>query len=1489
MPEFLSRSIDHLGSLGGKLRDLKGTWTWELIQNADDAPNATSMTFNVGDTALIVDNDGVFSSCQHIGEHECPWKTDPSYNKLCDFHRFRRIASGDKRAEAGTTGAFGIGFTSVYEITDSPEIISSGQHWILHEDAPEDRRIQVCEGCERCTGSGLPGTRIILSWARDPKSVLRRALEVEQVSADAPQRIFEELGRSLPVAMLFLKQLRGITVQRNGQSLHAFQRIDDADHLILSDGTPDTDRIWHLVYGDFSKVAETLRAGHRGIEEKRSPRVTVAIPDDGQASGLLCACLPTQHETGLPFHINADFFPSNNRKRIILDSDSDYQSAWNRAALAAAARALGDSLERISALLGAKRFWGYLDNLKRVAEAAQGDDVFADFWKSAAPHLKSARIIYTTKGLWTYSSDSCLLLQKEEAAAIPVFDAVGLHVVHEDLRPHHNLLRGESVGVGLLDVPRLAKALADRGLTKRLGPNELPSFLANLGTRALLWGEIAHLLDRQQRTPKAKADDEQLLKGIALAPGRDSAIWPCGQLFVADDATIALFRSLGAEVPFVADDPAFAPLSRLCRRFDAPAAVHFLKKIACTDLPQVWKDKPAVLPQLFHWLENRRQEIFDTPGTKQALAELSIFPSSGSLRPLKELALPGNFVDESGLAELVDLSALGGRREFLRDLGMQELDFRNYALSHLPLALRGVAVPAAKRRAALSLVATKLGEIRDDHAVRVALASSSLVECADGEFRKANECYFDSEIVRICLGDHVHFAVLPSARHEAIRELYQWLGVTNQPRLPELVERIRSLTSNEYTQDIAQVIGKIIGYLGGVVTDRLPSDLDVLRLVPWLPARDKNDRWYRANELYAVFQDYLFKTQALFLDAPNPVQTGSRRLLEVLGIKLTPTASLVVMHLLHCADHAVAVNTEVYRFLNDKADDPALNQLKRKKCLLLGDRYLAPSQVFWGDHPFGRYRKRLSEDLRPFNNLLRRLDVRDAPDREDALGVLNEIAAEFGEANSFLDDDTHAVVMSCWQFLEKTTGVGSPGEVLGSLRNVKCVPNMRKVLNRPDWMFFENRAGLAAKFGEALTNNVIPRPMGAGEAMALAGVRQLGKAVETELLECVDPIMEEEMAARILSRRNQFGRVLESQFPGHDTQMTLGRLADIEYESAAALLIRYRLSAFNREWESASEEVPALYQPEQGRLLFARRSGPVPWPAIARELAIALFPDEDPGRIAASLKEVLAAESAEEAAEILDELGFAKLDTSDHDSPAADFSSGQLGAEENAPDDGLTETPEDSAAGAEAGSMTPEDAIKSLLGAGSAQPSPPPAGFETPESSGTGGHGAGARQRSTTSKGSAKKNQRPVLRSYLPPPGSSTETADDNEETQGRSPVDAAGVQRVLKYEAEHARIPKEMPHKNPGYDVESRDASGNVVRYIEVKSFSGKWNNAYAVLSRPQFDMGRNNDPFWLYVVEQAETDDFKIHRIPNPSQQANLFMFDDGWRATAEQDESE
>ncbi len=60
---YLSLDSDYLGSLNAWLRDLRGhrVLVNELIQNADDSQNATSMSFEILPDAFIIEDDGGFA------------------------------------------------------------------------------------------------------------------------------------------------------------------------------------------------------------------------------------------------------------------------------------------------------------------------------------------------------------------------------------------------------------------------------------------------------------------------------------------------------------------------------------------------------------------------------------------------------------------------------------------------------------------------------------------------------------------------------------------------------------------------------------------------------------------------------------------------------------------------------------------------------------------------------------------------------------------------------------------------------------------------------------------------------------------------------------------------------------------------------------------------------------------------------------------------------------------------------------------------------------------------------------------------------------------------------------------------------------------------------------------------------------------------------------------------------------------------------------
>ena len=127
----------------------------ELIQNADDA-GAASLVFDARDEALVVDNDGDFTSCG-LRQAECPWirSGDPSgLRRPCNFHAIAEMGSRSKlhaaehRVEAVASGPASA--PSAQAVRRCPGGLSRPRRPAWHPRCPPWRQLPVPPATGTC-------------------------------------------------------------------------------------------------------------------------------------------------------------------------------------------------------------------------------------------------------------------------------------------------------------------------------------------------------------------------------------------------------------------------------------------------------------------------------------------------------------------------------------------------------------------------------------------------------------------------------------------------------------------------------------------------------------------------------------------------------------------------------------------------------------------------------------------------------------------------------------------------------------------------------------------------------------------------------------------------------------------------------------------------------------------------------------------------------------------------------------------------------------------------------------------------------------------------------------------------------------------------------------------------------------------------------------------------------------------------------------------
>lgn len=163
-------------------------------------------------------------------------------------------------------------------------------------------------------------------------------------------------------------------------------------------------------------------------------------------------------------------------------------------------------------------------------------------------------------------------------------------------------------------------------------------------------------------------------------------------------------------------------------------------------------------------------------------------------------------------------------------------------------------------------------------------------------------------------------------------------------------------------------------------------------------------------------------------------------------------------------------------------------------------------------------------------------------------------------------------------------------------------------------------------------------------------------------------------------------------------------------------------------------------------------------------------------------------------------------------------------------------------------------------------------------------HAAGRTHRDRGSSNS----RRDLVPVYVAPEGGEAneddDLDDDDDANEGwRITLGKLAVESVCADEEACGWHAHAMSQTHKGYDVES--TKDGQIKYIEVKGLRGEWTERGVGLTIDQFEYARNyQEKFWLYVVEFADSPDkLRITRIQNPAARITQYRFIDSWRQLA------
>jgi len=1512
-----SYTANLLGNIRSHIAGLQGydVMALELIQNADDA-KAESVAFDITDRGLFVSNSGKFTYCGDLLSKPCSFIS--SHNYSCDYHRLADVGSGGKLSRGENIGRFGIGFVSTYQVTDHPEIRSSGIKLTLH---PEDGKWFI-EPFEQ-----PKGTTFFLPWADEPNTETRLALGLSHVSASHIDQLAEDFQKVLRKSLLFLRHVKKAEVRRNGQLLLACDLDRGEGHDLIVSFRPSGEvEQWHILRADATEAAAQLYGKHPRLQSLgRSTKVSIGLRIDPSplAEGVLYAFLPTEQSTGMPMHINADFFPESDRKAIIF-AGHQHEQAWNEMIIGFAAVEIARDLENLIKVIGDVQLWQILARAFELSNSSNHPNCFKRFWELLKVSGSKAHITLAQDSSLQLPSGIFIPRTQLTSQQAKTLLEIGGKLVAADLQPFRTAIN--QLGAPILTFESLVNLL-EKALSMLVAGETIVEDEKLNSFYLPLWSMVNDLLpDAVNHTPTIKLAIQRL-KDIPFIVTEDFYTVTINQSFLTPAALDASRVSLLLPRLAIAanDILEFPRIERLIRKLSLDSVVNHIILESANDLiEEVIGVTNLDLRDLYSMFADLdRQGNFEVQ-VYQELRNLPIWLSSRGLIQATHSLLPGNFTDPTGQADLLDTSVLtDSAREFVsRKLGVPTQTIEAFVQTVLPKFFNDHEPLNVQNYNSLITELANHPTLVNDEKIRQLLSSLPIVPTLDGCWSRPTNTYRRNDDFIKVLGDASHLWLDTSRVPKAlsVHTFIDNLGIRRIPLAQHLVDRMLFIANKYRPNDEARRASADTFYF---LCDRYEDwnekpffkvEIDRLREVACFPSEGDAESWHTSEDLYAPYRAEAFKSQAKILDFRNTARL-KRQLLEKLDFHINPETKLVIDHLQYCMKTGTQPHNSTYQVLNERAHqpDPLISALTGSRCIYVESQkgFVRPNQLYWSKQQLGRYAFTITANHEIFKPLYTAIGVKDAPEGRDYIDILLDIVGEYFEQSKPVTGKDKLVYEAC------LIGVSTADEHqeidLLDIQKLQVAPTILNFMGHPtypDEVLLQDSEWHAGFFSGELDRALCKPAPELWPLIEKIGVKRLSESAKV-MLEVVEGHKNEELelAEKLMERIDILGRLLHDKptIVKQKMQKALSELSAISFDQ-----VRIQTSVhIGGDWVSAPPSAAqAFYDIDKGQLILARPVGDRSWSHILNAIFHQLMPEESGSEISKltlSVKSLMSM-PVDEAHRELTDAKVPFLDTKRESEWADDLTSTNLDDMSNTTEPDYQPERNPDTTQAEAPNFGERTSERSTSSRPIAEPKAMPKDVLPPDQGqqlGTSFTGAKEKavldvdqaRESVYNTGSsvgekrASKNPRPQhkeqwdrrLLSYVRKnPEESADAEERKDPSEHNLAVEVVARDAVCLYEKARGRIAEQMAQTHPGYDIISRNPITEEDRFIEVKGVNGEWNQTGVGLSRLQFSNAQDyGDRYWLYVVEfVSDPQHIRVHPIRSPATQVTSFMFDGNWR---------